>query len=96
MKSFTFTMKATGQFRCRRRGDPDHRRARLPRDALAALPRPDGNEGARPRRKSPHARARPEAQGGNGASAADRDGFSIGSGSVTASSYTRLRTQKER
>src|ERR1035437_4070814 len=66
-----------------RRGDHEHRRARLSRHAVAVFPCADGSEAARPRRGcfAPE-RGRREAQGG-GREAAAGGGFSIGgSGSV--------------
>ena len=72
-----------------RRGDHEHRRARLARHAIALLPRADGSEAARPRRNrhSPE-RRRPRAQGGSRAAATGCGGFSIVA-SVIASSGRR-------
>ena len=70
----------------RRRGDHEHRRARLARHALALLPRADGGEAARPRRnRRTPARSRREAPEGSRAATALCDGLSIASCSVIAS-----------
>ena len=68
-----------------RRGDHEHRGARLARHALALLPRADGSEAARPRRdRRAPARGRREADGRGCCAETGWCPFSIGCGSVIA------------